>query len=257
MIEMVDLTTWSTAFSGLWEDMQHSNFWIGVLQIIWIDILLAGDNAVVIALACRNLPPHLRYWGMILGAGVAILMRIVFTLVISTLMTMPFLKVAGGLALFYIAIKLLVPEEETHGEDSIQASDRLWGAVKVVAIADVVMSLDNVIAIAAASDGHAALFIFGLAASIPLIIAGASLVMGLLTKYPVLVWAGGALLGWIAGEVIVTDPAVQGFLLPRYGEGMFHVMEYGAAALGGIIVVLMGLWLRRSREAKAKLETRA
>lgn len=244
-----------TGLEKLMGDMGHSEFWIGVLQIIWIDILLAGDNAVVIALACRNLPPSVRMWGMILGAGVAILMRIGFTLIISTLMALPFLKIAGGLALFYIAVKLLVPEEEAHAsEDKIQASTKLWGAVRVIAIADVVMSLDNVIAIAAAADGNTALFMFGLAASIPLIIAGAGLVMNLLTKYPVLVWAGGALLGWIAGQVIATDPIVKNYLIQMYGENFAHVVEYLSATLGGIIVIALGMWQRRSREAKAKME---
>ena len=256
MIDIFDATAWSTMFDHLWLNMNESSFWIGVLQIIWIDILLAGDNAVVIALACRNLPPSVRLWGMILGAGVAILMRIGFTLIISTLMALPFLKIVGGLALFYIAVKLLVPEEEHVDEASIQASERLWSAVRVIAIADVVMSLDNVIAIAAASKGNTALFIFGLAASIPLIIAGAGLVMGLLQKYPVLIWAGGALLGWIAGQVIATDPVVKDYLVAAHGENFAHIVEYLSAALGGVIVIGLGLMQRRSREAKAKLEHR-
>ena len=253
MVELFDSAAWSAAFSDLWADMNMSSFWIGVLQIIWIDILLAGDNAVVIALACRNLPPRVRMWGMILGAGVAILMRILFTLIVATLMALPYLKIVGGLALFYIAIKLLIPEEDDSHED-IKASERLWSAVRVIAIADVVMSLDNVIAIAAASKGHTALFIFGLAASIPLIIAGARLVMELLTRYPILIWAGGALLGWIAGQVIATDPVIKGYLTPAYGEEMAHAAEYGAAAIGAIIVIAAGWILRRGRMPKHKAD---
>jgi YjbE family integral membrane protein len=230
-----------------------SSFWVGVMQIIWINILLSGDNAVVIALACLNLPKHVRFWGMVLGAGAAILMRIFFTLIISTLMTLPYLKIVGGLALFYIAVKLLLPEEDGDGE-TIEASEKLWSAVRVIAIADVIMSLDNVIAIAAAARGHAALYVFGLAVSIPLIVAGARIVMELLSRYPILVWAGGALLGWIAGQVIVTDPAIRGFLTMNYGDSVAHMTEYVGATIGVIIVVASAWMLRRSREAKSNVD---
>lgn len=253
-MDLFDPAAWNAALSSLQDDMGTSAFWIGVMQIIWIDILLAGDNAVVIAMACRGLPENIRYWGMILGAGVAILMRIVFTFVVVTLMTMPFLKVAAGLALFYVAIKLLVPEDEgAHGEE-IKASTKLWGAVRTIAIADVIMSLDNVIAIAAASKGNVALFMFGLAASIPLIIAGASVVMGLLTRFPVLVWAGGALLGWIAGHVIATDPVVHGWLLQSYGENFAYIAEYVSAVLGAVIVIAAGMYFRRQHEEKSRVD---
>ncbi len=234
------------AFAGLAADMSMTKFWIGVLEIIWIDILLAGDNAVVIALACSKLPRNLRVWGMALGAGVAVLMRIMFTLVVALLMTVPFLKIAGGMALFYIAFKLLTPEEEQHNDD-IEASTRLWRAVRVIALADIVMSLDNVIAIAGASGGHVALFVFGLAASIPLIVAGARVVMMLLTRYPVLVLAGGALLGWIAGQVIATDPAVKGLLLEHYGQGFARAVEFTLAAAGALVILAAG-WRIRGRD---------
>jgi YjbE family integral membrane protein len=249
---MPDLSL-GAAFTGLVADMSMPKFWIGVLEIIWIDILLAGDNAVVIALACRKLPRNLRVWGMALGAGVAILMRILFTLVVAMLMTVPFLKIAGGVALFYIALKLLTPEEEQHGED-IEASTHLWRAVRVIAIADVVMSLDNVIAIAGASDGHVALFMFGLAASIPLIVAGARVVMVLLTRYPALVWAGSALLGWIAGQVIATDPVVKGFLLDNYGHDFARMVEFGCATAGALVVLAAGWRLRSGVSAPAEAE---
>jgi YjbE family integral membrane protein len=240
------------AFTGLIADMSMTKFWIGVLEIIWIDILLAGDNAVVIALACRKLPRNLRLWGMALGAGVAVLMRILFTLLVAMLMTVPFLKVAGGVALFYIALKLLAPEEEQQSEE-IEASSRLWGAVRVIAAADIVMSLDNVIAIAGASDGHVALFVFGLAASIPLIVAGARVVMALLTRYPALVWAGGALLGWIAGQVIATDPIVKGFLHGYYGHDLARAVEFAFATAGAAVVLAAG-WKIRSGTAPAQAE---
>jgi YjbE family integral membrane protein len=232
-------------YTGFLSDMNMPGFWVGVLQIIWIDILLAGDNAVVIALACRNLPKRVRVWGMILGAGAAILLRILFTLVVTTLMGLPFLKIVGGLALFYIAIKLLMPEEEDVKSATIHASERLWKAVRVIAAADVVMSLDNVIAISGASHGNVALFVFGLMASIPLIIAGARMVMELLSRFPMLIWAGGALLGWIAGLVMATDPVVKEFLTERFGPDSLKLEEAVAVVLGAAVVIAAGWWIRR------------
>ena len=210
--------------SHLWADMVQPAFWVAVGQIIWINILLSGDNAVVIALACRTLPPRQRFWGILLGAGAAVLLRVIFTIVIAQIMAIPFLKLLGGLALLWIAVKLIVPGE-SHGEGSVQAGDTLWRAVKIVAIADIVMSLDNVIAIAAAAEtasmrvdlAHATmiktiLIIFGLATSVPLIIAGSALLMALFDRFPILVWAGAGLLGWIAGEIMIKDTAVIGWL---------------------------------------------
>lgn len=250
-MDVLDPASWNAMFDTLWLDMHQPTFWLGVLQIIWIDILLAGDNAVVIALACRNLPPHQRVWGMVLGAGVAVLLRILFTLVVATLMTLPFLKLAGGVALLFIAIKLLVPE---HGEDhpQVEGSNRLWQAVRIVALADIVMSLDNVIAIAAASKGNAALFVFGLAASVPLIIGGAALVMSLLTRYPILVWAGAALLGWVAGELIATDPAVRGFVADYLNPQIMPSFAVMIGILGILIVVGVGWLLRRRHFARVE-----
>jgi YjbE family integral membrane protein len=241
---MLDPASLGAAFETIWIDMQHAGFWVSVLQIIWIDILLAGDNAVVIALACRNLPPHLRVWGMVLGAGVAVLLRILFTLVVSTLMTLPYLKVIGGVALVYIAIKLLVPEDETEAKD-IQSSDRLWSAVRIVALADIVMSLDNVIAIAAVAKGNAVLYIFGLAASVPLIVAGAALFMTLLTRFPLLVWAGAGLLGWVAGELIMADLVVKSFIVSAFGAGALSSFMVAGGVAGIILVLGVGAFLRR------------
>lgn len=221
-------------------EMSGSEFVISVLQIIWIDILLSGDNAVVIAMACRSLPPHQRKLGILLGAGAAVGLRILFALVISYLLNVPFLKVVGGLLLFWIAIKLIVGEEE-HDEN-VEAGDTLWKAVRTIVIADAVMSLDNVVAIAAAAKGHPELFIFGLLLSIPLIIAGSNLLMGLLTRYPFLVWMGAALLGWIAGEMIVSDP----FVAPRLGEALASALHYPAAILGALIVLVVGFLLARN-----------
>jgi YjbE family integral membrane protein len=184
-------------------------FWISVLQIVWINVLLSGDNAVVIALACRQLPPKQRLAGMTLGTVVALVLRLIFASVIATLMLLPYVKVVGGIALLWIAASLLVPNE--GAEDNASASDSLWRAVKVIAVADVVMSLDNVIAVAAAADGNFALLIFGLGISIPAIVAGANIIMALLNYFPVIIWAGAALLGWIAGDVIATDPIIADY----------------------------------------------
>jgi YjbE family integral membrane protein len=217
-------------------------FWLAALQIIWINILLSGDNAVVIALACRGLHGSQRRWGMVLGAGAAIALRVFFTIIIAQLMGLPFLKLVGGVALLWIAIKLLVPDE-SHGEGSVKAGESLWRAVRIVAIADIVMSLDNVIAIAAAAKGDITLIIFGLIISIPMIIAGAALLMAVLDRFPILVWAGAALLGWIAGEIMIEDPATISWL----GSETVHKFVYVAAAAGALFVVAAGWFLRRRR----------
>jgi YjbE family integral membrane protein len=236
-----------------WADMGHAEFWVALVKIMWINILLSGDNALVIAMACRGLPPKQRVWGMILGAGVAVGLRVVFTGIVATLMTLPYLKIVGGLALFYIAVKLLVPEDENESET--EAVDHLWRAVRIVAVADIIMSLDNVIAIAAAAGGNMALMVIGLAISIPMIVAGAALIMALLDKFPILVWAGAALLGWIVGEVIATDPVVVGFLTTKYGAGVAHQVEIASAVAGAALVLLIGgLWRRSKLAAKAHSE---
>jgi YjbE family integral membrane protein len=215
-------------------------FWLAVLQIIWIDILLSGDNAVVIALACRKLPPSQRVWGIVLGTMVAITLRVVFTGLVTSLMSMPYIKIVGGALLLWIAIKLL-GQEDTCRNDHIQPVDSLWRAVRIVAIADVVMSLDNIIAIAAAARGNYSLLMFGLAFSIPLIMAGAALVIALLERFPIVVWAGAALLGWIAGEIIAKDPLLTGHLDPA----MAHKVWIVGAAGGALLVVVVGLLRRR------------
>lgn len=242
-------------------DFMSGQFWLSVLQIVWIDLLLSGDNAVVIALACRSLPEKQRKIGIWLGAGAAIILRIIFALIVSYLMGLPFLKVIGGLLLFWIAVKLVVGEEEAH--DNIESSDSLWRAVRTIAIADAVMSLDNVIAIAAASRGHPELFIFGLLLSIPLIIYGSQIVMDLLTRFPILIWLGAALLGWIAGEMIVSDVAVLQWFqtaIPSWvttvpvavnplGLGPSAVPHYGAAAIGAAVVIGLGHLIKSRRAA--------
>jgi YjbE family integral membrane protein len=220
------------------------DFWLALGKIIWINILLSGDNAVVIALACRSLPARTRWWGIVLGAGVAVLLRIIFTGVVTSLLDLQGLKILGALALLYIAIDLIIPAKEGK-ESEIEAAENLWRAVRVVAIADLVMSLDNVIAIAGAAKGSWLLIGIGLATSIPLIIAGAAMITALFERFPILVQAGAALLGWVAGEMFVTDPAIVGAL----GEQVAHQLEYAAAATGAVIVLAIGYWIRRRRAA--------
>jgi YjbE family integral membrane protein len=226
-----------------------------ILQIVWIDLLLSGDNAIVIALACRNLPPEQRKIGMLLGAGAAISLRIIFALMITFLLGVPWLKIIGGVLLFWIGIKLAQGDEEAHEE--IEGSNQLWGAVRTIAIADAVMSLDNVLAISAASHGNVWLFIFGLLLSIPLIIFGAQLITSIIERFPIFIWLGAALLGWIAGEMIVSDPVVMNWLQanmphltmvnPKDAKELIPVKSlfYGAAAVGAAIVIAGGYIMKR------------
>jgi YjbE family integral membrane protein len=243
MTELIIPAHWNAVLATAWADMNAPGFWLGVVRITWIDLLLAGDNAIVIAMACRNLPRRQRMWGLVLGSGVAVLLRVVFALIIALLMNLPYVNLVGGLALLYVAVKLLKPED--HGDENVRSSERLWGAVSVIAIADVVMSLDNVIAIAAASRGHALLLIFGVAASVPLILVGAGWLMKLLERLPVLIWAGAALLGWIAGEVIAADPITKALLTQHYGSEALATAESGLALGCVALIFAAGLIARR------------
>jgi YjbE family integral membrane protein len=262
--QIFDPATIAALAAQFQSEMQQPAFWVAVGKIIWINVLLSGDNALVIALACRGLPPRQRLWGMIFGAAAAVVLRIVFTGIVATLMEWPYLKLVGGLALLVIAAKLLVPDEED--EEGVESASHLWAAVQIVVVADIVMSLDNVIAVAAAANGSAPLLVLSLAISVPLIVAGAALIMALLNRLPILVWAGAALLGWIAGDVIVTDPAVHPNLQALFG-GTFGVKldaalasfglaphfanggnggEVVCAALGVVVVLVAGsIWRRR------------
>jgi YjbE family integral membrane protein len=257
-------------------EMTQPAFWVAVGKIIWINVLLSGDNALVIALACRGLAPKQRLWGMIFGAAAAVILRIIFTGIVATLMELPYLKLVGGLALLVIAAKLLVPEQED--EDSVHAAAHLWAAIRIVVIADIVMSLDNVIAVAAAANGSVPLLILGLAISIPLIVAGAALIMALLNKLPILVWAGAALLGWIAGDVIATDPAIHPKLDALFSGPLGVKLDAMLASLGmaphfanhgnggeiilaviGVIIVLVAgsIWRKRAMQKHAEEAARA
>ncbi len=201
---------------ALASELTRPTFWLAALQIMGINILLSGDNAVVIALACRALPRRERVWGMVFGAGVAAILLIIFTSIVATLMKQPYLKLAGGLALFWVAIKLVAPQPH-DAEDTPKAVEDLWRAVRVVVVANIVMSLDNVIAVAAAAKGDYLLLGLGLAISIPIVIAGSALFLALLGRFPWIVWAGGALLGWIAGGLVPDDPMIAQYIARQYG----------------------------------------
>ncbi len=227
LLQVLDPANGAAILDQLNGDFHRPGFWLAVGKIIWINVLLSGDNALVIALACRGLQPRQRLWGMVIGAGIAVVLLITFTAVVATLMALPFLKLIGGLALVVIAAKLLVPEDE---DSEITAGTSLWHAVRIVVIADIIMSLDNVIAVAAAAHGELPLLILGLAISIPIIIAGAALIMTLLDRLPILVWLGAALLGWIAGDAIASDPGVHPWL-QRLMEGDIVVKIDAVSAL--------------------------
>jgi YjbE family integral membrane protein len=231
-------------------------FWVAVGQIIMIDILLGGDNAVVIALACRKLPPAQRTKGILWGTAGAIILRVVLIFFALTLLAIPFLKLAGAVLLLWIGVKLLVPEQEdAHG--NIAASDKLWAAVKTVIVADLVMSVDNVIAIAGAAQGageghQMTLVIFGLVVSIPIIVWGSQLVIKLMERFPIIITLGGMLLGWIAGTMAVSDPAVSNTLawtwVPKLPQT--STVSYIAGTAGALLVFVAGKWIS-SRRGKA------
>ncbi len=233
-------------------DVGHATFWLAVLQIIFINILLSGDNAVVIAMACRGLPPQQRLWGMVVGAGAAVLLRIAFGGIVAQLMTLPYLKLVGGIALFYVAVRLLVPDEDETND--VEAVAHLWRVAQIVVIADIVMSLDNIIAVAAAANGDIFLLAIGLTVTIPLIVAGAALIMPLFDRFPILVWAGGALLGWVAGDVVASDLALHGFLTRAFGAKVARDVEFAAAIAGAYLVVTAGGLWRRLRHTRAQAD---
>jgi YjbE family integral membrane protein len=221
-------------------DMTRPTFWLAVMQVIWINILLSGDNAVVIAMACRGLPPKERRWGMIIGAGVASVLLIVFTGIVSVLMTLPYLKLVSAIALLWIAIKLLAPAAH-DAEDTPEAVEDLWRAVRIVVVANIVMSLDNVIAVAAVAKGDYVLLTLGLMVSIPIVIAGSAIILALLERFPILVWGGAGVLGWVAGEIFASDQVVLNFFSGNEGEHVALV-----AQIIGVVVVLGSGYVWRS-----------
>ena len=223
--------------------IDQPQFWVAVVKLIWIDILLSGDNAVVIALACRSLPESRRKIGMIAGAGAAVGLRIVFASVVTVLMGLPYLHAVGAVLLLWIAVDLVGPSEEE--EHTTAAARTLWHAIRIIVVADAVMSLDNVVAIAAAAQGSVELIAFGLLLSIPLVVAGSTFVMRMLDRFPWLIWAGGGLLGWIAGELLAEEPVLKEFLPVAHG-----LAGNALPALGAALVLAVGRLLHR-RAARA------
>ncbi len=221
-------------------ELATPQFWIAVVEIIFVNILLSGDNAVVIALACRNLAQRQRRQGIFWGVLGAIALRIVLTFFAMSLLAYPWLKLIGGALLLWIGVKLITQDD--GGEHKVKASDRLMTAVWTIIVADLIMSLDNVVGVAAAAKGDALLIVFWLVTSIPIVIVGSQIIMRLIARFPVLVLAGGGLLGYIAGEMVIEDPALQSWIAANAAEVAWIVPPLGFAA-----VVAMGLWLTRRR----------
>lgn len=231
------------------------DFWLGLAKIIGVNIVLSGDNAVVIALAARSLPLPQQKQAILWGSGAAIVMRIVLTIFAVQLLGLPWLKLVGSILLFWIGVKLLV---EDDGGDDIESSDNLIAAIKTILIADLVMSLDNVIAVAAAAAGNMTLLVLGLAISIPMVIFGATLLLRLMERFPVIITIGAALIGMVAGEMLVTDIALRdwqsaaGITFDEAGKPQVSglSLELIAGALGAAFVVAYGKWLANREAAR-------
>ena len=240
------------------EEVLSQAFWLGLAKIIGVNIILSGDNAVVIALAARSLPPKQQKLAILWGAGAAVILRIILTFFAVWLLGLPWLKIVGSLLLFWIGIKLLVPEEPG---DDVEASDNLITAIKTILIADLVMSLDNVIAVAAAAGGSFVLLVLGLAISIPLVIFGATLLVKAMERFPIIITLGAALIGMVAGEMIITDPVVvgwmtdhvAGFVLEGEKPRLHGInLELICGAIGAAIVVVWGLWLAKRQATRSE-----
>jgi len=225
------------------QEVLTTAFWAGFLEVVWINIILSGDNAVVIALAARSLPQRQQRLAVLWGAGAAVVLRILLTLVAVRLLQFPYLKLAGALALLWIAVKLLVPEAE---DGEVHAPPSLLGAIKTILVADLVMSTDNVIAVAAVANGSTLLLVLGLLVSIPLVVFGATMLMRLMERYPLIITLGAAVLGWTAGELAITDPALAGQLPPHSGW-----LHWAVSAACAVLVVLIGRTLAARHEAPA------
>jgi YjbE family integral membrane protein len=246
------------------EQFLTPEFWVAVGQIILIDIVLGGDNAVVIALACRNLPPAQRTKGILWGTAGAIILRVILIFFALTLLAIPYLKLVGAVLLVWIGVKLLLPEHE-EGHANIQPSDKLLAAIKTVIVADFVMSLDNVIAIAGAAesaggDHKMPLVIFGLLVSIPIIVWGSQLVLKLMDRFPIIITGGGLLLGWIAGTMAVTDPGLARWLATPATDGataaaVAPAVYYGAGIIGALLVLVIGKWFAARRRPRERATT--
>ena len=238
----------------MFEEVMSQAFWVGLAKIIGVNIVLSGDNAVVIALAARALPPKQQKQAVFWGAGAAVVMRIVLTIFAVALLQLPWLKIIGAVLLLWIGVKLLIPEE---GGENVSASDNLIAAIKTILIADLVMSLDNVIAVAAAAGGSYTLLILGLAISIPLVVFGATLLIKLMERWPVIITIGAALIGWVAGEMAVTDPAIDGWMRAHFDfvnnrPVLASVsLELICGLIGAAFVVVLGMWFAKRKAAAA------
>jgi YjbE family integral membrane protein len=219
------------------ELLQSTDFWIGLIKIVWINIILSGDNAVVIALAARSLPAEQQSKAVMFGSGAAVVLRILLTVVAAKLLEMSFLQIMGGLLLFWIGIQLLSDDDGEEGHS--KSTGNLMAAVRTILIADLVMSLDNVIAVAAAAKGSMLLLILGLAISIPLVIFGSTLMIRLMERFPVIVVLGAALIGWVGGETVVGDTTLKEFMAANAW------MHYAAPPLGAALVVAFGKWMQK------------
>jgi YjbE family integral membrane protein len=225
-------------------DFTTASFWGALGSIILANVVLSGDNAVVIAMAARSLPQQHQQKAIVWGSAAAIVMRIILTLVAAQMLQWPYLKVVGALLLLYIGIQLLGEDDEEEGETHHKQAT-LMTAVRTILVADLVMSLDNVIAVAAAAQGNTVLLIIGLAVSIPLIIFGSTILLKVMDRFPIIITLGAALLGFLAGEMLLSDPAV----VAKFGEQP-HATTYTAGAIGAIIVVVVGMWMQKRAAAK-------
>jgi YjbE family integral membrane protein len=219
-------------------------FWVAVVQIIFIDIVLSGDNAVVIAMACRNLPDVQRRQGVLWGVIGAVGLRVVLTAFAAGLLGYPYLKLIGGLLLLWIGIKLLLPARR-HGHD-VESAGNLWGAIRTIIVADLVMSIDNVIAVAAASRDSIVLLLFGLAVSIPLVVWTAQVFLRLMDRFPVIITLGAGLLGYVAGGMLVSDLSIRTWV-----DARIPAAPYAAGAAGALLVMVAGTWIARRRQRKS------
>jgi len=219
------------------ELLQSADFWIGLVKIVWINIILSGDNAVVIALAARALPPEQQKKAILFGSGAAVVLRVVLTIVAAKLLALPYLEIVGGLLLLWIGVQLLGNEDEEGGEGKEVGG--MMAAVRTILIADLVMSLDNVIAVAAAAQGSMVLLVLGLAISIPLVVFGSTLMIKLMERFPIIVMLGAALIGWVGGETIASDVSLREVVAAQ--PWLLHA----AAAAGAVLVVLVGKWMNR------------
>ena len=224
------------------EFLNNTDFWIGLMKIIWINIILSGDNAVVIALAARSLPPHQQKKAILFGSGAAVVLRIILTVVAVQLLALSYLQIVGGLLLLWIGVQLLSENDEEEEGEVKQAS--LMAAVRTILIADIVMSLDNVIAVAAAAKGSTTLLIIGLAISIPLVIFGSTLMIKLMERFPIIVTLGAALIGWVGGETIISDVSLKSALEANPS------LHYICAAVGAVVVVGLGKYLQAKHHQK-------